>query len=178
MGNMYFGPNHGQINIIQNVHRGCARPPRPNSHPILTAFVILFALGLLIKFWWVVLMVLAVWLGVKGLGGGSTGNDWSSRNAQGLLPARTRRTRPSWPVIRTESTATRRTGDLLRPASDHSRELLFLVRRGWAADHHTGRLQIRVAGLHGHDDARHEKPNVLLGPSGAMPAHTEGEQDA
>lgn len=67
MGNMKFGPNNGQINIYQNnVYQGYGRPPRRNNHPILKGIGILFAIGLLIKFWWVVLMVLAVWLGVKG----------------------------------------------------------------------------------------------------------------
>ena len=76
MGNMYFGPNHGQINIIQNnIHQGYRRGPRRNRHPILSTIGILFAIGLLIKFWWVVLMVFAVWLGVKGF------RKWQHRQA-------------------------------------------------------------------------------------------------
>ncbi|UNN05182.1 hypothetical protein [Rhodococcus opacus] len=76
MGNMYFGPNHGQINIIQNnIHQGYRRSPRRNSHPILTGIGILFAIGLLIKFWWVVLTVLAIWIGVKAF------RKWQHRQA-------------------------------------------------------------------------------------------------
>ncbi|NLE78760.1 MAG: hypothetical protein GX610_04115 [Rhodococcus sp.] len=67
MGTMNFGPNHGQINVYQNnVYQGRGRRPRRNGHPILTGIGILIVIGLLIEFWWVVLMVLAVWLGVKG----------------------------------------------------------------------------------------------------------------
>ena len=75
MGNMYFGPNHGQINIIQKTFQGYRRSPRRNSHPILTGIGILFAIGLLIKFWWVVLTVLAIWIGVKAF------RNWQHRQA-------------------------------------------------------------------------------------------------
>ncbi|MDJ0396045.1 hypothetical protein QMK17_22235 [Rhodococcus sp. G-MC3] len=63
----YNSPNYGTINIHQTTNVGYVVPRRswPRRHPILTAILVLFGLGFIANNWWILLVVGAVWLGVR-----------------------------------------------------------------------------------------------------------------
>lgn len=64
--NFHNSPNYGTINIHQTT-AGYMVPRRSwaRRHPILTVILGFFALGLLAEYWWVALIGLVAWLGVR-----------------------------------------------------------------------------------------------------------------
>lgn len=60
-------PNYGTINIHQTTHVGYVVPQRswPRRHPILTAILVLFGIGFIGANPWILIVVAAVWIGIK-----------------------------------------------------------------------------------------------------------------
>ncbi|WP_032375334.1 hypothetical protein ACN9MI_07925 [Rhodococcoides fascians] len=60
-------PNYGTINIHQTTHVGYVVPQRswPRRHPIMTAFLVLLAIGFVGSNPWVLFVVAAIWIGMK-----------------------------------------------------------------------------------------------------------------
>jgi uncharacterized membrane protein YciS (DUF1049 family) len=60
-------PNYGTINIHQTTHVGYVVPQRSwtRRHPILTALLVLFGIGFIGANPWILIVVAAVWIGIK-----------------------------------------------------------------------------------------------------------------
>jgi hypothetical protein len=83
----YNSPNYGTININQTTNVGYAVPRRswPRRHPILTAILVLFGIGFLAENWWILLVVAAVWIGIKAYKSHTARQDMARQEQQRLI---------------------------------------------------------------------------------------------